>query len=67
MELRLRVDDHLMNKLKHLLRYVSNGEVIGEALTLLEWAVEETQKGRQIQSSDGRVITTEGLSRVRND
>ena len=71
MELHLDVhDDYFMETLKRSLN-TNNTGVIREALTILNWAVQEKLKGRLILSSNnegGNVVRLEmaSLNNVRN-
>lgn len=52
MELRLNVDDNFIKKLEKDLNYKKATQVAADALTLLNWAVNEIKAGRVILSSD---------------
>lgn len=49
-EIRVQVPDEVMTSLKNVLGLKTNVDVIEEALTILNWAAEEKQQGRQIYS-----------------
>jgi hypothetical protein len=51
MELRLHIDDAFMGRLQEALGYVKGTDVVREALTILNWAVQERQRGRLILSA----------------
>jgi CRISPR/Cas system-associated protein Csm6 len=51
-DIRVNVADAFMDPLRRLLGLKSNAEVVQEALTLLNWAAEEKERGRLILSSD---------------
>lgn len=51
MELRLQVNDDYINRLQSVLG-LKGSEVAREALTILNWAVQERLKGRVILSAD---------------
>jgi hypothetical protein len=60
MELRMNIDDKFMNTLQLKLGgEVRASDVVREALTILNWAVDERLKGRLILSadSDGKDVT----------
>lgn len=52
MELRMEIDDHVMSQLKDSLGAKKNVDVVRNALTILNWAVEEVKSGRMILSAD---------------
>ena len=52
MELRLKVDNSFVNKLNKKLGKTTATALTQDALTLLNWAVEEISKNRVILSSD---------------
>lgn len=52
MELRVNVDDEFMKRLQTRLGTNKSTDIARDALTLLNWAVEEKQQGRQIASAD---------------
>ena len=73
MEIRLTLDDELVEMLKSRLRTKSTADVIREGLGLLDWATEEVGQNRVIISvtedgSDPKRIETPGLriARKRN-
>lgn len=57
-DLRLRIDDAFVGRLRETLGVTSNTDVMQEALTLLSWAVEEKERGRLILSTnqDGKQV-----------
>jgi hypothetical protein len=52
MELRMQIDDQFMNALMDKMNIRRPPEAVREALTLLNWAVEELRRNRVILSSD---------------
>ena len=52
MELRMQIDDQFMNALMDKLGVRRPPDVVREALTLLNWAVEERRRNRVILSSE---------------
>ncbi len=50
-EIRVQIDDRLIEDLKKMLGLKKNTEVIQEALTMLNWAAQEKMEGRVILSS----------------
>ncbi|HYE96724.1 MAG TPA: hypothetical protein VD962_10980 [Rubricoccaceae bacterium] len=52
MEVRFTVDADYMEELKQALGVRTATEVAQEALTILKWAIEERQRGKQILSAD---------------
>lgn len=52
MEIRLKIDDDFMQKLKDNLGGVKTNQLTQDALALLNWAVSETKQGRVIVSTD---------------
>lgn len=52
MELRLQVDDEFMRRLQDTMGAGKATDITREALTLLNWAVDERAKGRVILSAD---------------
>jgi len=56
MELRVQIDDQFMKKLEQQLKTNKASDVARDALTLLNWAVQEKPQGRDICSAeDGEV------------
>jgi hypothetical protein len=51
MEIRIKVDDEFMEELKRQLKTTKATDVTVDALTLLNWAVEEAKEGRVILSA----------------
>ncbi|HLF73712.1 MAG TPA: hypothetical protein VI524_05175 [Anaerolineales bacterium] len=51
MEIRIHVDDEFIETLKRKLQTTKATEVAVDALTLLNWAVEEAKEGRVILSA----------------
>lgn len=60
MELRMAIEDDLMDELKNALDVKRGVDVVDNALTLLDWAVKEVQQGRVILSAtkEGKNIQT---------
>lgn len=58
-EIRVQVPDTVLNKLKNVLGLRTNVLVLEEALTMLNWAVDETRKGKEIYSAspEGKEVT----------
>ncbi|MCG8698984.1 MAG: hypothetical protein MI922_13095 [Bacteroidales bacterium] len=54
MELRMEIDKEIMEELKKSLKVKKNVDVVNNALTLLNWAVDELKEGRIILSSDSK-------------
>jgi hypothetical protein len=52
MELRVGVDDTFINRLKRRVGYKSTTDLARDALTLLDWASEESAQGRYILAGD---------------
>ena len=52
MELRMQVEDDFLGTLMRYLGVTRATDVVREALTLLNWAVQERRKGRLIVSAD---------------
>ncbi|HJS18997.1 MAG TPA: hypothetical protein VJ785_09610 [Anaerolineales bacterium] len=52
MEVRIKVDDEFMKDLKKQLGNATATDVTVDALTLLNWAVEEAKAGRVILSAE---------------
>ena len=78
MIMRLRIDDYAMHKLRFAMSnhrsrtLISSTEVIQNGLALLDWAVEEVEQGRFIQSAnpdgtDATNVLTDGLKRLRDE
>jgi hypothetical protein len=51
-DIRVQVKDEILDKLKSALHIKSNTELMEEALTILNWAAGEAQRGRMILSSE---------------
>ena len=51
-DIRVQVPDEFMNALRTKLELRSNADVVQEALTILNWAVEEKGRQRLILSTD---------------
>ncbi len=60
MELRMVIDDTLMSELKDALGVKTNVDIVNNALTILNWATKEKEKGRMVLSAkeDGTNIQT---------
>jgi hypothetical protein len=58
MELRMQVEDRFIEELQRSLGYMRSTDVVRDALTILNWAVRESAKGRVILSanSDGHDV-----------
>jgi len=72
MEIRINVDDKFMEALKNQLKAKKATEVTVDALTLLNWAVEEAKEGRVILSAkndgtDIRRLAMPTLSKIKPD
>ena len=52
-ELRFQIDDDFLDKLKEKLGTTKPTDVARDALTLLNWAVDEKRAGRDIASASG--------------
>jgi hypothetical protein len=52
MELRVGADDEFIKRLKARVGYRNTTDLIRDALTLLDWASEESQRGRLILAGD---------------
>ena len=52
MELRFQVDDEYIKNLRAKLGYSSNTDLARDALTLLNWAADESEQGRVILSAE---------------
>ena len=52
MELRMQVDDQFINELQRVVSASRATDVVREALTLLNWAVQERLRGRVILSAN---------------
>ena len=58
MELRVQIDDKFMKKLQEQLKTNKASDVARDALTLLNWAVQEKTQGHDICSAeDGEVLS----------
>jgi hypothetical protein len=51
-ELRFKVDDKYIANLSKILGNRTNTDVVRDALSILQWAAEERQRGRYIVSAD---------------
>jgi hypothetical protein len=58
MELRVQIDDAFMKKLLNQLKTNKATDVARDALTLLNWAVQEKAQGRDIASAQGGDVHT---------
>jgi hypothetical protein len=60
MEIRMLIDDSLMEELKESLGLKTNVDIINNALTILNWATKEMEKERVILSAqeDGKNVQT---------
>lgn len=68
-EVRFNVDDKFLEELQKSLKTSKATDVVREALTVLNWAVNEKSKGREILSGDADAnnlvrLATPGLSAV---
>jgi CRISPR/Cas system-associated protein Csm6 len=61
MELRMQVEDQFLENLMRFLGLTRATDVVREALTLLNWAVQERRKGRYIVSTDANGRNTARL------
>lgn len=52
MEIRINIDDDFMKNLSKNLGDLKTSKITTEALTILNWAVEEAKNGRVILSTD---------------
>jgi hypothetical protein len=66
MELRVQVDDDFMGQLRERLGYRNVTDVARDALTLLDWASQESAQGRFIYSgmSNGRDLARLALPKL---
>jgi hypothetical protein len=60
-ELRMQVEDDFLGNLMRILGLSRATDVVREALTLLNWAVQERRKGRVIVSADANGRNTARL------
>ena len=61
MELRMQMDDEFIGALQHKLDLRAT-EIVREALTILNWAVHERERGRVILSADPNGQSVERLA-----
>lgn len=64
-ELRVQADAGFVKRLKDLLSITANTDLVSDALTILSWAGDESQKGRVILSAQPDGTDVERLAMPR--